>query len=355
MGAGAEEVGVHTGPATTTRTACDYHKEGVYHVPFRLELLKQTDLTSEDPIVPLVPATYRYRYRIRPVHDDYQGFLKSELDISRLNAVHRWLWLCGLPSLPNSLHYQRPKKRDIVVSEQIDLHLVWTPARIFIKPLPRFLLSPGFWESHICPYPQIYEIALGFLYSYVGLIEREVDHKLAIELGLIPSEIKWSDWVAFVEDILESPWARSYFSGDGGTSTKKKSAARIPINKRFHYGELRLGRLNWIYRLWCLDPKGYMSGCTTYGAFVRENLNSLITLFAYTTIVLSAMQVGLSTHLLGDDYAFGMASYVFSVFAILAPLTALLVVLLVLAVLFIVNLIKTLKVRRQRIREGAGV
>lgn len=32
----------------------------------------------------------------------------------------------------------------------MDMHLVWTTGRIFIKPVPRFLLEPHFWEAYLC-------------------------------------------------------------------------------------------------------------------------------------------------------------------------------------------------------------
>jgi hypothetical protein len=243
-----------------------------------------------------------------------------------------------------------------VVSEQLDLHLVWSPSRIFIKPLPRFLLSPHFWQLHICTDAQLYRTALGFLLSYVALIEREVDFQIAITNNLLPAEVTWPGWLTFAEELLlSSAQAKSYLSETSLSSSVSTRETHVPVNARFYYGELRVGRLNWIYRIVLGKPRGYLSGCTTYGAFMRENVNSLITLFAYTTIVLSAMQVGLATQWLADDYTFGMASYVFSVFSILAPLSALVAIILVLAFIFTVNLLRTLRIRTKRRQQGAGV
>lgn len=311
------------------------------------------------PKIPLLPATYRSRHAIRSVNADINGFLGVELDVARLNCIHRWLWLVGLPTTPRPLHYQTVKKRDIVVTEQLDLHLVWSSVSspsIFIKPLPRFLLCPAFWRAHICPQPHLYQTALGFLLSYVALIERETDLNMALRIGLVPPEITWPGWLQLVEEIVHvSSQARSYLVDASPASSTTSLEPRAPVNPRFYYGELRLGRLNWIYRLVLGRPRGYLSGCTTYGNFMRENVNSLITLFAYTTIVLSAMQVGLSTSFLQGDYAFGMASYVFSVFAILAPLACIMVIILVISMMFFINLIRTVKIRRKRRRQGAGV
>ncbi|KAF2469237.1 uncharacterized protein BDR25DRAFT_326143 [Lindgomyces ingoldianus] len=322
--------------------------------PFRTELLRSVSRQDgAELLIPLLPATYRDRYVVRLVNADVLAYLKSELDLKRLNRVHNWLWIVGLPSPPRPLHMQRLKGRDIIVAEQLDLHLVWSPTQVFIKPLPRFLLSARFWQSDICPHYHLYQTALGFLLTYVALIEREVDFNLAVSLGLLPSELTWPGWLSLVEEVVfTSSEANSYFSDPASLSHLEP---HVPVNPRFYYGELRLGRLNWIYRLLLGSPRGYLSGCTTYGAFIRDNVNSLITLFAYTTIVLSAMQVGLSTNLLADNYGFSMASYVFSIFAILAPLSAISAIIFLFLILFVVNLVRTLGVRQKRRRQGAGV
>ncbi|KAF2677394.1 hypothetical protein K458DRAFT_395895 [Lentithecium fluviatile CBS 122367] len=304
---------------------------------------------------PLLPATYRTkRHMVRLVSDDVRAFLDSDLDVDRLNDIHKWLWMAGLPSAPRPLHYQAMKKRDIVVAEKLDLHLVWSPARIFVKPVPRYLLSSEFWRAHICPYPQLYATAFGVLMTYVALIEREVDYNLAVNNGLLPKEVTWPAWLVFAEEVmLASERSKAYL--DPSLTSHSSFEPSVSINRRFFYGELRVGRLNLIYRVVLWQPRGYFSGCTTYGAFVRDNVNSFIALFAYATIVLSAMQVGLATPWLGDDYAFGMASYVFSVFAIIAPLSVLAALFGVLGILFTVNLLRTLRIRAKRRIRGAGV
>lgn len=71
------------------------------------------------------------------------------------------------------------------------------------------------------------------------------------------------------------------------------------IDERLIYGELRLSRLNKIYRL-------------SYGPFLRGNLthwNRYGSAIVYITIVLTAMQIGLATKSLADNDAFQSASY----------------------------------------------
>ncbi|KAI4931259.1 hypothetical protein J4E85_003849 [Alternaria conjuncta] len=327
-------------------------------VPFRTALLKtESSDGSSGPEVPLLPATYRRNYKIEPVSNNIGAFLDIELNVRRLNEVHKWLWLVGLPSAPRPLHYQVVKKREIVVTEQLDLHLVWSSASsssILLKPLPRFLLCPNFWVTEICPRRHLYETALGFMLSYVALIEREVDYNLAINHGLIPKEVTWSGWLALVGEVVCTS-VQTHTIDASAASSVSLLEDRPRVNQRFNYGELRLGRLNWIYRLAMGELRGYLSGCSTYGAFMRDNVNSLITLFAYTTIVLSAMQVGLATEPLANDYSFGMASYVFSLFSILAPLACIVAILGVIAFMFVVNLARTLRIRGQKRRQGVKV
>lgn len=83
---------------------------------------------------------------------DIQAFLEQELSLKRLEAMHEYLWLVGLPRPPRPLHQQLVLGRDIIVTEKLDMHLVWETGRIFVKPLPRYLLNPNFWKTHLhCP------------------------------------------------------------------------------------------------------------------------------------------------------------------------------------------------------------
>ncbi len=47
---------------------------------------------------------------------------------------------------PRPLHYQKAVGRNVVVHERADLHLVWDEQRIFLKPIPRYLLDRDFWR-----------------------------------------------------------------------------------------------------------------------------------------------------------------------------------------------------------------
>lgn len=286
--------------------------------------------------IPLFSASYRARRGfITVARPDDVEYISSELCVDRLNEIHAWLWVVGRPMSARPLHLQRIKLREIFVTEQMDLHLVWAPRQIFLKPIPRFLLNYEFWERYLCHNEKLYACALGFLFSYTALIQHESDYRIAIEAQLLPTEVTWSQWVVLVEQLLNCRNATC-------------------INKRYIYGELRLGRLNLIYRLMKGRIRGYLNTCTTYADFFRENLNSFITLFASITIVLSAFQVGLGTDQLRDSRAFTRAAYGFVVFSIAAPLLAVVLVGAALIGLFILNLIATVVYQKKRGRRLAN-
>ncbi|KAH8768403.1 hypothetical protein F5883DRAFT_554515 [Diaporthe sp. PMI_573] len=144
---------------------------------------------------------------------------------------------------PRPLHYQLVVGREVFVTEQMDMHLVWTTGRIFLKPIPRFLLEPRFWTEYLSADEDVgsqntawecerglRKRALGFLFSYAALISHESDFLVAKDKHLLPREVNWSGWRAFVEEL-----DTEHIYPD--------------VDPRFYYGELRLGRLNKIYRL----------------------------------------------------------------------------------------------------------
>jgi len=95
----------------------------------------------------------------------------------------RCLRIHGLPAsdIPPQLHLQVATGREIVVADRMDLHLRWdNHGRLFLKPVPGFLLDPDFWRTRltcpvICecqdpPQPSCRAdprgVALGFPYTY---------------------------------------------------------------------------------------------------------------------------------------------------------------------------------------------
>jgi hypothetical protein len=77
------------------------------------------------------------------------AYIKDDLSVAKLNKIHGWLRLAGLPIPPRPLNYQRATSREIIICEDTNLHLVWAPERMFLKSLPDYLLAEDFWQEHL--------------------------------------------------------------------------------------------------------------------------------------------------------------------------------------------------------------
>ncbi|OHE91580.1 hypothetical protein CORC01_13128 [Colletotrichum orchidophilum] len=285
------------------------------------------------------------RFDCATADDDHtiHNWVDEEIDLHRLADIHGWLWIVGRPMPPRPLHQQRLLNRELVITERLDLHLVWANERMLVKPLPRFLLDPRFWErflqchkgsvfdDNLCSCRGRRERALGFLFSYAALIAHESDFHIAKEARLIPEEVQWSAWRKAVRELLIiTPSIYPY------------------IHPRFHYGELRLSRLNKIYFCWKTPLYGYMSRWNQYDSFFHDNFALLASSTVYIAVVLTAMQVGLATEALQNNAAFQSASYGFTVFSIVGPLAAAGLVMVMFCYLFIGNWIATQRYHKKR-------
>jgi hypothetical protein len=300
----------------------------------------------------LFPAAYRNKHTLELPSVDLAS-LELELNVKRLNNVHEYLWLAGRPMQPRPLHYQRAASREIVVVEQMDLHLLWENNTMCFKPIPRYLLSHDFWKEHLvcksdskcacfvnecekgsaieqtssnlkqlppasprpnsrkptmsevngdqCRRRRLYKCALGFLLSYTALIQYESDFRIAKDAFLVPESVTWLSWRKLVKQLL---------------SEKNRGN----FNMRFRFGELRTDRLNLIYRFRYGSTRGYKFGYHNYSTFFHDNLAPIVSFITYIAIVLTALQLGLSTDILGDNETFQWVSYVFAIFSILSPL-----------------------------------
>lgn len=227
-----------------------------------------------------------------------RNFLYRELwavDLERM-APHLWIMSTQSSSNVSPLHQQKVKGRKIIVTEDPRLHLVWIYDRVFIKPLPRYLLSYTFWAEHMSneestlwgssekeqeTCTRIRMSALGFLRTYYYLIQHESDFEIARhETRLLPSDITWIDFCAFSKAFLD-------ISDD-------------VVSERYHYGELRLTRLN-LYAKFLIRKFQYERVHGQYGAFFARFYGPLLFIFGILSIVLSAMQVELGVETLTND------------------------------------------------------
>ena len=97
----------------------------------------------------LLPASYRTPEEDVAPPTLNAFFLRKELEVDRLNSIHDWLWLVGRPRPPRPLYYQRAVGRNIVLHGQADVHCVWDERRIFLKPVPRWLLERQVWRDFL--------------------------------------------------------------------------------------------------------------------------------------------------------------------------------------------------------------
>lgn len=286
-----------------------------------------------------------------------QSYFRYELDVSKVNNMGKHLWLAGQRRCCRPLHLQKALSREIVVVETCHLHLTWRGAMIFIKPCPDFLLDHDTWNTYLKADTQMYRDALGFLRTYVSLIRRKSDLKIAHELGLISTNLKWAQWSQLSRAIACAPFGPCFRTGKDG-KTKE-------LYDRWCYGELRLERLNWIYRL-CFCSKrergqlqrGFFNRYQDYSSFLERNITWLTVSTIYMALALTAMQVGLGTDRLRNSGGFTGAAVGFTIFSILAPLTALALILAIMLFKFSDNALYTLhKIRDRKSRSNtkAGV
>ena len=202
--------------------------------------------------------------------------------------------------------------RKILVAENPQLHLVWYYDRIFIKPIPLYLLSAAFWEYLVAMDNQkIHRACAGFLRTYAFLIRYETDFLQAqsSDVRLIPPKL---DGSAFTYEEFATFIAPFASLGDS------------QVSPRFSYGELRLTRLNWLTRMF-LGKLTYHHIDAQKNAYIGRIVTPFIGAFAIMTVILSAMQVELQAQSLNTD----VPSQGFLVFAQVSKWFSVLVVIIV--------------------------
>lgn len=328
-------------------------------LPFTTRALKSgISSSSQDTfdLSRLLPASHRTKedHIISPSVHNADSFFAQELRVDRLANVRDWLWLCGRPMPPRPLHYQALAGRDVTITENPELHLVWHKGRIFLKPIPAWLLDPDVWAHHLLPASSpapsssptphhglgdsdggIAACARGFLFSYTALIAYESDFRIAQEKGLIPQSVTWDAWRQLSCEYLQGH-------------------CYAAVHPRYWYGELRLSRLNKVYRFargFLIRGYSKVDAHTVYADLLRDNFGVLAGILGYVVIVLSAMQVGLGVERLQADDAFQGASYGFAVFSILTPLVAGAAIVMGVLTLVVSNWLVTKKYMRKRFRD----
>ena len=162
------------------------------------------------------------------------------------------------------------------------MHLVWYYDQIFIKPIPKYLLSFAFWQYLEHESAELKEAAVGFMRTYTYLLRYESDFNIAKEKGLIPQNEALEDG----EDLITWDGLAklvSFFDSFGDEA----------VSPRYGYGELRLTRLNFFARIF-LRKLTYHHINAQWGPFFNGFFTPFIVVFAFMTLILNAMQVQLA-------------------------------------------------------------
>lgn len=223
---------------------------------------------------------------------EIEDFLQRELATPILDELYNVLHIFArkLGSNIDALHVQNFKGRRIVPVENPRFHLIRQEKSVFIKPIPVCLLNYDFWTQYLASDLHTARVmpsesdsyramALGFLGSYSHLIQHQSDLRIAKEHGLIPEDTTWADWVKFICGfrLLDDE----------------------NVSRRYHYGQIRLTRLNWA--IFIFRPKSAGSRLRFYHespwsalTFVQHAAVPLAFIFASVSLILSSMQVMLT-------------------------------------------------------------
>jgi hypothetical protein len=209
-----------------------------------------------------------------------ETFLSKDLRTPILEALSHRLWWMSTQSSAHvwPLHHQAVKLRNIVISENPELHLIWYYDRIFIKPLPKYLLSFDFWNKYLTSQPSslgrereiIRRSALGLLRSYQYLVQYESDFNIAIEKGFLPKAITWEGFSRFASDL-----------------SKIKDS---DVTSRYAFGEIRLSRLNFYIKI-ILGKRTFHKVDGQYGAYFARFYGPILFILGMASIVLNALQL----------------------------------------------------------------
>jgi hypothetical protein len=262
--------------------------------------------------------------------DNLELWLEKDLDLHRLDDIHDLLWMCGRTINARSLHKQLVMCRRIIVTEQADLHLLYYSDIIMIKPLPPYMLCEEVWEKYLNKNLAIHKSACGLLLSYIWLVRSMHDFQLATDENkqLLPAGLTWLEWKRIVDRTID------YIDPD----------SLHQVHRRFQFGELRLGRINSVYRI---NPRfmpknfvrGYLYGYNRYVPFLQRHVPWVLAVSVLFSLVLSAMQVGTGIPKMSTNESFKKASFGFVIFSCLLIAAVLLYIMFVFIYVFLFNMV----------------
>lgn len=204
-------------------------------------------------------------------------YVRQHIVPENANSLYDRLWLAGRTcNLTRTLTEFRARGNNFVVTNDINMHLVWDHPMMHIKPLPSWCTNYSIVSAiqTYGPYTDgISENINGFLFSYSRLVKTRHDFEIAKESSLItPADLSWDKWSAFMYGIQFT------------------DPQRMP--GRYRYGALRLNRLNLIKQT-SLKHFGlyYHSKYPNYETYFGRYIQVSFILFAFMSILLSCAQV----------------------------------------------------------------
>ncbi|KAI4165235.1 MAG: hypothetical protein LQ342_001103 [Letrouitia transgressa] len=234
------------------------------------------------------------------------SYVSQDLQTPELDSFAPYLWLLSTPSYINisPLHHQLVKGRTIVLTEDPQLHLLWIYDRIFVKPVPEYLLSHAFWEFCFDGYgdtkaslppegrEEAFKAACGFLRSWALLVRYRSDFAIAVKDGEGGSLLPKSDG----GDSEKSGGTKITYEAFCDFIAPFADVGDDQVSPRYKYGEIRLSRLK-IWSKIFMRNFHFEQFYGQYGAYFGRFYGPLIFLFGALSVVLSAMQVelGVST------------------------------------------------------------
>ena len=237
--------------------------------------------------------------------------------------------------------------REIIITENPQLHLVWYYHQIYIKPIPKYLLSYAFWQYLATEPLDLQQAAIGFIRTYSYLIRYESDFLLAQEKGLIPKNHLAKDGESLISFDTFAKLISSFESfGDEA------------VSPRYEYGELRLTRLNFYSRIF-LRKLTFHHLDAQWGSLFGSAIAPFAAIFIIITVVMNAMQVGLSAWSNDNIEPSRWATFInvskwFCIFVLVFTMIVILFVLILVVFLFIHDTWFALRILREKKKNPQG-
>jgi hypothetical protein len=277
-----------------------------------------------------LPGEARIPLPVSESEKDIEEHLAAEFETEELDRLVPYL---GLMATQDSSHIsaltkQIVRDRQIIITEEARLHLVWYYDRIFIKPIPEYLLPHAFWELYLKPGARIAPAVKGFMRSYYYLIRHKSDFNLSIsdDHRLLPESIEYPNFIRFISAFKDIP--------------------DHEVSPRWKFGDLRGTRLNFWSKIF-LRQFTYLKVHGQYGAYFARYYAPILFAFGIFSVVLNAMQLAIAVQPLDASNSswkgFAFISQGFAIFTIVLTVGVCLGLGLVLIAMVVREMIYALK------------